>query len=325
MGGIRRAGYALAVSATVHALILFVLSLIAMSVTSDTNPLITMLIDRTDGSSLQQPFEDLPDIEVKPESKSSPPRSEAPAEKLLTESQPEISDALFQNAAPATEAATASGDANAAEVSAIQGRVTQAGGKKGEVQFALAWTDRNDIDMHVIVPSGERISYQHKRSRCQGELDVDMNVNGESDQPVENVRWLPRKAPSGRYTILINLFQVHDPAFRQTGRSDFRLLASLGTESQIVTDFVAGGRSVVVHRFVYVPDSVRGRRRQIMLDRFAKMQKIDEERAQEVLRRARAERGERRQEKLREVSGTYPHTDAAIEALKMMSGVTNKS
>lgn len=72
----------------------------------------------------------------------------------------------------------------------IQSRVTKAGGKKGEVQFALAWRNVNDLDLHVIAPSGEHISHQHRRSKCFGMLDVDMNVDGESEEPVENVRWL---------------------------------------------------------------------------------------------------------------------------------------
>lgn len=324
VGGIRRAAYALFVSAAVHAAIFVLLSLIAMTISSDTNPIMTMLMDRTDGAALEPQFAEVPDLEIKPPSETSPPPSESTAEQSLTETETAISDAFFNNGSSATETTTASGNADSAEVSAIQSRVKQAGGKKGEVQFALAWKDKNDIDLHVVVPSGERISYNHKQSRCRGELDVDMNVDGESEQPVENVRWLPKRAPSGRYTILVNLYRVHDQRFNRRGRSEYQLLANLGTESEIVEDFVAGGRSVRVHRFVYVPYEIKGRRRKVMLDRMDRLQEDDERRAKALLERATAENGLKRQEKLQELANKYPHSDAAIEALKMMSGVSTK-
>lgn len=70
----------------------------------------------------------------------------------------------------------------------IKARVTRAGGmyEGVDVRASLLWDNRNDLDLHVVAPSGEH-PYGHKRSRCGGWLDVDMNVNGETTKPVENV------------------------------------------------------------------------------------------------------------------------------------------
>ena len=64
----------------------------------------------------------------------------------------------------------------AAIASGIQGRVEKAGGRSGEVQFSLAWKSLNDVDLHVIVPSGEHISFSHRTSKCKGNLDVYINA-----------------------------------------------------------------------------------------------------------------------------------------------------
>eukprot|EP01064_Diplonema_japonicum_P020795 TRINITY_DN3036_c0_g1_i1.p1 TRINITY_DN3036_c0_g1~~TRINITY_DN3036_c0_g1_i1.p1 ORF type:complete len:466 (+),score=118.69 TRINITY_DN3036_c0_g1_i1:52-1449(+) len=76
-----------------------------------------------------------------------------------------------------------------------------------ELQASLVWNDPCDLDLHVVPPSGETISYDHKESRCGGWLDVDMNVNGESLTPVENVFWA--SSPSGKYTIKVNCYSMH--------------------------------------------------------------------------------------------------------------------
>lgn len=41
-------------------------------------------------------------------------------------------------------------------------RLERAGGQSGEVQVTLTWNNRNDLDLEVIDPFGERIWYNHK-------------------------------------------------------------------------------------------------------------------------------------------------------------------
>jgi hypothetical protein len=146
--------------------------------------------------------------------------------------------------------------ARAIAVANIQGRVVKAGGKRGEVQFALAWKNFNDVDLHVIAPSGEHISHQHRRSQCLGMLDVDMNVKGESQEPVENIRWISQ-APWGRYTVLVNLFRLHPDGTRRPKRETaYELLAQLGEETSVRDGIVSPGLQVDVMRFVYFPQQL---------------------------------------------------------------------
>ncbi|HEY8378806.1 MAG TPA: hypothetical protein VIK91_20080 [Nannocystis sp.] len=95
----------------------------------------------------------------------------------------------------------------------IRQRVIQAGGRyEGvDIRASLIWDNRNDLDLHVIAPSGEHIFYGHKRSQCGGWLDVDMNVRGETTKPVENVQWIRGSAPSGRYRVFVHNYRFHEP------------------------------------------------------------------------------------------------------------------
>jgi len=89
-------------------------------------------------------------------------------------------------------------------------RLEREGGQSGEVQVSLIWNNINDLDLYVICPSGEEIYYQHSKSRCGGELDVDMNAGAHrSTEPVENVYWPEGQAPSGEYRVMVNHYRRH--------------------------------------------------------------------------------------------------------------------
>jgi len=90
-------------------------------------------------------------------------------------------------------------------------RLSKAGAKTGAIQISLSWNDFNDLDLYVVPPSEERISYMHRRSKCGGTLDVDMNAGGRrSDKPVENVFWSRKVAPAGTFKVYVHFFDRHD-------------------------------------------------------------------------------------------------------------------
>lgn len=95
----------------------------------------------------------------------------------------------------------------------LAARLQEHGAKTGDVQASLLWNNYNDLDLHVIDPSGEEIFFAHKRARSGGELDVDMNAGGpESDKPVENIYFPRNGAPQGRYRVLVHYFANHGSA-----------------------------------------------------------------------------------------------------------------
>jgi hypothetical protein len=100
----------------------------------------------------------------------------------------------------------------------IQQRVKAAGGRyEGvDVRASLMWNNTNDLDLHVVAPSGERIFFNHKRSKCGGWLDVDMNVGGETTKPVENVQWAKDTAPEGDYRVVVRNYTFHEPKHEPT-------------------------------------------------------------------------------------------------------------
>ncbi len=90
-------------------------------------------------------------------------------------------------------------------------RLTRAGAKTGAIQISLSWNNFNDLDLHVVPPSEERISFSHRRSKCGGVLDVDMNAGGrQSEEPVENVFWGKTVAPAGTFQVYVHFFAQHD-------------------------------------------------------------------------------------------------------------------
>lgn len=95
----------------------------------------------------------------------------------------------------------------------IAQRVKSAGGQYDDVdiRISLLWNTRDDLDLHVITPSGEEIYYGNKRSRCGGFLDIDRNVHGEDPKPVENTRWARGQAPAGRYRVYVQNYRYHEP------------------------------------------------------------------------------------------------------------------
>jgi len=95
----------------------------------------------------------------------------------------------------------------------IERRVVEAGGNtQGVMVASLSWQSADDLDLHVLLPGGQEISYKQKKLGSI-ELDVDMCVQGRhsgkcADRPVENVVFDDEPA-AGRYKIYVQNFNYH--------------------------------------------------------------------------------------------------------------------
>lgn len=257
---------------------------------------------------------------------------------------PTVTNLIVPDSGAATEAtvdltafaSSAAGDsgrglptAAAAIASGIEGRVQKAGGRSGEVQFSLAWQSLNDVDLHVIVPSGEHISFSHRTSVCKGNLDVDMNADSArsdadkpfSEEPVENVRWLDRSAPSGRFTVIVNQYR-----WRGSRRVDpFQLLVKLADETQLVEGEVSAWKSISVHRFQYVKPFFSGARREKRINELTLLQEREESQAGKMFHDAfRMEKSPSRDRKMMLIITRFPHTDASIQAMQELDPTEKK-
>ena len=79
----------------------------------------------------------------------------------------------------------------------------------GDVQVTLKWATRDDLDLIIVDPKGDRVYYKNRRVSSGGKLDVDANSScrNTTNAPVENIFWPPGKAPAGKYVVGVNLFK----------------------------------------------------------------------------------------------------------------------
>ena len=89
----------------------------------------------------------------------------------------------------------------------IKDKVKRAGGQVEGVALraSLAWFNTDDLDLHCDSPQG-LLYFGNARPHI---LDVDMNVGGESREPVENMRW--RIPPNGVYRFMVNNYRRREP------------------------------------------------------------------------------------------------------------------
>lgn len=95
----------------------------------------------------------------------------------------------------------------------IKERVKSAGGNvTGDLCCRLAWFNYDDLDFHLVEPSGDEISFSNRRSRSGGQLDVDMNAGGgHSRTPVENIFYQSQSMlKEGVYRLFVHQFNNRD-------------------------------------------------------------------------------------------------------------------
>ena len=114
-------------------------------------------------------------------------------------------------------------------MSELQARLEREGAQSSDVQISLMWNNYNDLDLHVVCPSGERIHGGNKKSACGGELDVDANVRAETRKPVENVFWEEGKAPPGTYQVYVHHYKKHQKR-KSKDPTKFQVIVTPGGE-----------------------------------------------------------------------------------------------
>jgi hypothetical protein len=122
------------------------------------------------------------------------------------------------------------------ETLAIPIRITQV--LTGDVQININWNTPNDVDLHVIDPTGFEIFYGQPSSPSGGTLDLDSNaacyIDGVNN---ENIYWPEDGAPAGEYTVRADLWASCD-----------------GQGVRYRVTVVRGGQDVTTHDGTFSPE-----------------------------------------------------------------------
>ena len=127
----------------------------------------------------------------------------------------------------------------------LEKRLEREGAKSSEVQVSLMWDNYNDLDLHVLCPSGERIHGGNKISECGGELDVDANVRPETKKPVENIVWPDFKAPPGEYKVYVHHYKKHKKR-RSKDPTSFRVVVNSGGDIKHYEGALSSGDPIML-------------------------------------------------------------------------------
>jgi hypothetical protein len=102
----------------------------------------------------------------------------------------------------------------------------------GSVRVRLMWSEQADLDLHVVDPIGNEVSFSHMTSANGGQLDHDANWPCSSAiwSPQENISWPDGAAPTGDYTVVVDYFSE---CFGE-GPVDFRL--TIWVDGAVVLD-----------------------------------------------------------------------------------------
>ena len=146
----------------------------------------------------------------------------------------------------------------------LRARLEREGAQSSDVQISLMWNNYNDLDLHVVCPSGERIHGGNKKSACGGELDVDANVRAETRKPVENVFWEEGKAPAGKYQVYIHYYKKHNKR-KSKDPTKFQVIVNQGGDLlEYNGELSAGDPIMLVAEFVLPSPEERAARRQAL-------------------------------------------------------------
>ena len=145
--------------------------------------------------------------------------------------------------AAAQQQQIASSSSNSKAIKELQARLAREGASS-DVQVSLMWNNYNDLDLHIVCPSGERIHGGNKTSACGGELDVDANVRAETRKPVENVFWPEGTAPGGQYHVYVHYYKKHKKR-RSKDPTKFQIMVNNGGETTEYTAELSKGDPIM--------------------------------------------------------------------------------
>ena len=140
-------------------------------------------------------------------------------------------EARLAEIAAAHQQQVSSTNANSKAIKELQARLEREGAKSSDVQVSLMWNNYNDLDLHIVCPSGERLHGGNKISACGGMLDVDANVRAETRKPVENVFWPEGTAPGGDYHVYVHYYKKHNKR-RSKDPTSFQVIINSGGDTK---------------------------------------------------------------------------------------------
>ena len=168
-------------------------------------------------------------------------------------------EARLAEIAAAQQQQVSSTNANSKAIKELQARLEREGAKSSDVQVSLMWNNYNDLDLHIVCPSGERLHGGNKTSACGGILDVDANVRAETRKPVENVFWPEGTAPGGQYHVYVHYYKKHKKR-RSKDPTSFQILVNSGGDTTEYTAELNKGDPIMqVCSFVVASKSERER------------------------------------------------------------------
>jgi hypothetical protein len=120
-----------------------------------------------------------------------------------------------------------------------------------DIEVTLRWASTADLDLLVIDPAGDGVSYAQTRVPSGGVLDRDANreCQATTASPLERVSWAEDRAPTGSYFVQVS-YPVECPGGE--GAQDFQLSVVLGDETIVMlSDRVQPGEVMDLVAFSY--------------------------------------------------------------------------
>lgn len=99
-----------------------------------------------------------------------------------------------------------------------------------ELIVAISWnTDRTDIDLHVVEPSGEECFYSHNKTRSGGMLTKDVTAGFGPEM------YINKKAPKGKYDLSVKYFSSDQNKLGLKTKVLVRTIRNWGTNEESET------------------------------------------------------------------------------------------